>query len=103
MRRSQLCETIAGNNCYLLQITDFESDQEEDGLKKGIILSARVHPGETSNSYVMEGIIRFLTGQSENAKLLRQKFVFKIVPMLNIDGVVNGNYRCNLSGVDLNR
>ena len=23
--------------------------------------------------------------------------------MVNIDGVVNGNYRCNLSGIDLNR
>jgi murein tripeptide amidase MpaA len=23
--------------------------------------------------------------------------------MLNIDGVVNGNYRCNLAAVDLNR
>ena len=23
--------------------------------------------------------------------------------MLNPDGVINGNYRCNLSGVDLNR
>ena len=23
--------------------------------------------------------------------------------MVNIDGVVNGNYRCNLGGIDLNR
>jgi len=23
--------------------------------------------------------------------------------MLNVDGVLNGNYRCNLAGVDLNR
>jgi hypothetical protein len=29
--------------------------------------------------------------------------VFKIVPMLNPDGVINGNYRCSLSGHDLNR
>lgn len=35
--------------------------------------------------------------------MLRQKFVFKIVPMLNPDGVINGNYRTNLSGNDLNR
>lgn len=25
------------------------------------------------------------------------------VPMLNPDGVINGNYRCNLAGFDLNR
>lgn len=29
--------------------------------------------------------------------------MFKIIPMLNVDGVINGNYRCNLFGADLNR
>ena len=39
----------------------------------------------------------------EHFGILRDHFVFKIVPMLNPDGVVNGNYRCSLSGQDLNR
>eukprot|EP01017_Pseudomicrothorax_dubius_P030176 TRINITY_DN3736_c0_g1_i4.p1 TRINITY_DN3736_c0_g1~~TRINITY_DN3736_c0_g1_i4.p1 ORF type:complete len:304 (+),score=75.68 TRINITY_DN3736_c0_g1_i4:107-1018(+) len=51
----------------------------------------------------MEYLIAFLVGSSAEAAILRDKYVFKIVPMLNIDGVVNGNYRCNLAGVDLNR
>ena len=34
---------------------------------------------------------------------MREQFVFKIVPMLNPDGVIRGNYRCNTLGVDLNR
>ena len=34
---------------------------------------------------------------------LRNKYVFKIVPMLNPDGVIVGNYRCSLGGYDLNR
>jgi murein tripeptide amidase MpaA len=34
---------------------------------------------------------------------LRENFVIKIVPMINIDGVVNGNYRSNFSGNDVNR
>lgn len=34
---------------------------------------------------------------------LRSNFVFKVVPMLNPDGVVVGNYRASLAGVDLNR
>lgn len=36
-------------------------------------------------------------------QLLRDTFVFKIVPMLNPDGVIVGNYRCSLTGRDLNR
>eukprot|EP00826_Nyctotherus_ovalis_P051527 TRINITY_DN6444_c0_g2_i12.p1 TRINITY_DN6444_c0_g2~~TRINITY_DN6444_c0_g2_i12.p1 ORF type:complete len:222 (-),score=57.75 TRINITY_DN6444_c0_g2_i12:444-1022(-) len=35
--------------------------------------------------------------------MLREKYVFKIVPMLNPDGVISGNYRCSLAGCDLNR
>ena len=37
------------------------------------------------------------------AHVLRNHFVFKVVPMLNPDGVVNGNYRSSLAGEDLNR
>ena len=34
---------------------------------------------------------------------LRDKFIFKIIPMLNPDGVIQGNYRSSFIGVDLNR
>ena len=37
------------------------------------------------------------------SQLLRDTFIFKIVPMLNPDGVIVGNYRCSLAGRDLNR
>lgn len=49
----------------------------------------------------MKGIINYLL--SEEAKTLRQNFIFRIVPMLNPDGVIYGNYRCCLLGYDLNR
>ena len=34
---------------------------------------------------------------------MREAFLFKIVPMINIDGVINGNYRFSGGGFDLNR
>lgn len=45
----------------------------------------------------------FLLGDSEEAKKLRSEYIFKIVPMLNPDGVIIGNHRGALSGIDLNR
>ena len=35
--------------------------------------------------------------------MMRKHVVFKIVPMLNPDGVALGNYRTGLSGRDFNR
>ena len=52
---------------------------------------------------MMKGVIDYLTGPFLQAKILRDNFVFKIIPMLNPDGVINGSTRCNLAGVDLNR
>ena len=51
----------------------------------------------------MKGVIEFLVSNTAEAQALRENFVFKIVPMLNPDGVINGNYRCSLAGQDLNR
>lgn len=67
------------------------------------MITARVHPGESNSSFVMNGVIEFLTSDNVEAKALRNNFVFKIVPMINVDGVVYGNYRSSLSGIDLNR
>lgn len=98
-----LIQTLAGNPCDILTITTFTDSQEKMKQKKGLFLTSRVHPGETGASYMMQGVINYLVGPSIGAKILRDNFMIKIVPMLNIDGVVNGNTRCSLAGVDLNR
>jgi cytosolic carboxypeptidase protein 2/3 len=84
-------------------ITSPDGTQEQKQKRKGVFLSARIHPGESVSSFMMKGVIDFLMSDLPEARLLRNHFVFKIVPMINIDGVVNGNYRCSLAGADLNR
>ncbi|KAF7257710.1 hypothetical protein EG68_06985, partial [Paragonimus skrjabini miyazakii] len=74
-----------------------------DSDKITAVLTARVHPGETNSSWVILGLLRFLTGTSKEAIALRKQFVFRIIPMLNPDGVILGNYRCSVTGSDLNR
>lgn len=71
--------------------------------KNVVVITARVHPGETNSSFIIEGFIRFITSSHYVAQELRKRMVFKIVPMLNPDGVIGGNYRTSLSGNDLNR
>lgn len=66
-------------------------------------MTARTHPGETVSSFIIEQFVDRLLSSSLEAQLLRRKYVFKIFPMVNPDGVVLGNYRLSFSGNDLNR
>ncbi len=133
IRCSQLCTTLGGQDCDLLVITDFKDSREVIGpvtvaetfkdqsevrrpafgsgksaskspqLKPALFFSGRVHPGESPASWMMKGMIDYLTSNNASAVLLRQLFVIYIVPVLNPDGVYYGNNRCSLAGVDLNR
>ncbi|XP_050812677.1 cytosolic carboxypeptidase 2 isoform X6 [Gopherus flavomarginatus] len=98
-----LCSSLAGNTVYLLTITSPSQNPTATAAKKAVVLSARVHPGETNGSWVMRGFLDFILSDSPDAQLLRELFIFKVVPMLNPDGVIVGNYRCSLAGRDLNR
>lgn len=72
-----LCKTLAGNNVYILTITA-PASTEEMKRKLVVMLSARVHPGETPSSWIMRGVLHFLTGESDVAEELRDKFIFKV-------------------------
>ena len=101
--RKVMCKTLAGEDCEVLTITS-RDNSEDTSRRRGVVLTARVHPGETVGSWMMRGLLYFLTDpNNEEAKILRDNFVFKVVPMLNPDGVINGNYRSSLAGCDLNR
>ncbi|KAH9503340.1 Cytosolic carboxypeptidase 2 [Bulinus truncatus] len=98
-----LCRTLAGNLVYVLTITSASQNPEDMKHKKAVVVTSRVHPGESNSSWMMKGFLDFVTSNSPDAKLLRDTFIFKVVPMLNPDGVIVGNYRCSLTGRDLNR
>lgn len=121
--RELLCHSLKGNRVELLTITSFKGlteDREpqfphlfpDDNKprchvfcgKKVVFISGRVHPGETPSSFVFNGLLHFLLGQQDQRAIqLRHQFVFKLIPMLNPDGVVDGHYRTNSQGLNLNR
>lgn len=101
LTKELLCYTLLENPCDILTITSTKSTK---GIqKKGVIFTARVHPGETVGSWMIKGVIDFLLSEDKIAEQLRDNYVFKIVPMLNPDGVIQGNYRSSIMGYDLNR
>jgi len=103
IKRKVLCKSLSGEDCDVLTITSADN-LENFSKRKGVVLTSRVHPGETVASWMMRGALLFLTDPKNlEAKMLRENFVFKVIPMLNPDGVINGNYRCSLAGCDLNR
>lgn len=100
LREEVLAESLGGLELQLLTITDPEVANE---AKKVVLVCGRIHPGETCGSFMVKGLLEFLCSEEEEAKYLRRNNIFKVVPMINVDGVVLGNYRTSFSGRDLNR
>ena len=54
LRRRKLCDTLAGNACDLITITSFCSDPAALKARRAVVITARVHPGESNASWVMK-------------------------------------------------
>ncbi|CAD8189181.1 unnamed protein product [Paramecium octaurelia] len=96
VKRSIFCESLGG-----VQLPMFTFNKVKNKNKKCIIIQARIHPGESNGSWVMQGVLDYLS--SHQGLKIFEKCVIKVVPMMNPDGVILGNYRTGLAGKDLNR
>ena len=96
--RKLLCYSPCGLPIYYLIISDKYAKNS-----KFICLCARVHACEVTSNMVLEGIISTLVSGSSLAQAILSKYSFIILPMINPDGVVIGNYRSTIFGRDLNR
>ena len=98
---------------YLTLTKDHEHTLEnvEVGLDKPaqvrakpvVFVMARQHPGETHSSFLMGEMLNELASGSTLSRTLLEHYEFHLVPMVNVDGVIYGNFRCDLAGFDLNR
>ena len=68
-RQRVLCRSLAGNPVYLLTITS-NLPEDEGKRKRAIVLTSRVHPGETPASWIMKGAIDFLTSDNPRAEVI---------------------------------
>ena len=107
VHRRTLAHTLQGRGCDVLVIDGGDDPDAPPGTalapRRVAFLSCRVHPGETPASHALAGFLDFVVSSAPEATALRRKVTFVVVPMLNPDGCVAGNYRADSNGVDLNR
>lgn len=94
--------SVQSRTMHLVTIQDTNSPVAAAD-KKVYWFIARQHPMESMASYAIKGIINFLIGSTDEAKLMRRSSIFKIIPMMNPDGVYLGHTTANAEYCNLNR
>jgi len=95
---SSIGKTAQGRPMPQARITEGRSAQ-----KKVIWLTARHHCGETPGSWALEGTLRWLLSDDRRAEYLRKRYLFRVVPFADLDGVVEGYYGKERAPLDFNR
>jgi hypothetical protein len=68
-----------------------------------VFLRARAHPWESGGSWLLDGLMQYLSSSAAEAAQIRRQVCFCLMPMANKDGVYRGMTRFNVNGCDLNR
>ncbi len=89
--------SLGGEPVHLLEIAGAPADAPL------VWALARQHPGEPEGSHMLDGFLDWVLSPDPAAETLRSRARIRIVPFLNPDGVIHGNQRVNLAGLDLNR
>ena len=102
-RQEVVGQSMCGLNLYQLTITKRREHSIKHKKKAVIYIQARLHAAETHGSLIMQHLMHEITRNCEKYDRILSNYVIKLLPMLNPDGVVIGNSRSSLAGVDLNR
>ena len=84
-------------------------NQEIIGLDTGgdarryVLFVGRQHPPEVSGAFAFLRFVETVLADTELATEFRRHYRVIAVPLVNPDGVIGGNWRHNLGGLDLNR
>ena len=101
-RSETLCKSYGGRDVPVFNITNPESPLPLVG-KSCIFFTGRIHPGEAGGSHVLHGVIDYLLSDDPTAKYILDHCIVTIVPMIAVDGVIEGSARVNVFGDDLSR
>lgn len=68
-----------------------------------LLVLGRQHPPENTGSQALIAFVEALAADTPQARAFRERVHVLVVPLLNPDGVVEGHWRGNANGVDINR
>ncbi len=71
-KREVMWESRAGSSCLLLAVAYVWNKWLCN--KRGIVVTARVHPGETNASWMMKGLLDYITSSDSVAKVSRSAY-----------------------------
>ncbi len=87
LKVTSLGTTPGGQKLLVATITD---PAYPDEIKFRSYVIAQQHSGEVPASWEAEGLIRFLLSDDPMAAVIRRSYIFRIVPIVNVDGVYYG-------------
>lgn len=90
--KQTLGKSVKGRDIQALVSTTTKS-------KNWLVIIGRQHPPETTGAIALQAFSQTLLSQQS----LLEKFNILLVPLVNPDGVYEGNWRSNVNGIDLNR
>lgn len=89
-----LCKSEAGRDVPMYILGTPGDD------KKNVLFTSRHHSSESTASYVLEGVVEYILSQNDR---FFDKYCIYVVPMMDIDGVENGDQGKNRFPHDHNR
>lgn len=96
--RSLLGRSLEGRPIEMIAIREPGS-----APSRQVVLTGRQHPPETTGAIAMLAFTERLLESDQLAGTYRARYSTSVVPLLNPDGVVHGNWRHNMGQTDLNR
>lgn len=95
---NQIGTSVENRPIYKLEEIDAPGDDNPY-----LVIVGRQHPPETTGAESLAPFVETLWGDTELAQEFRAEFNVIVIPLINPDGVANGYWRHNVSGLDLNR
>lgn len=96
VERSVIGHSVHGRPLHLFE---FGAD---DGSPL-LVVVGRMHPPEATGSNALFGFVETLAADTPQARGFRERVRTVVIPLANPDGLVEGHWRTNLRGKDLNR